>query len=368
MSVTINTTIGFMAILPEWAPNLHPIVVHFPIALLAVAVLLDFIRLAKREYTGLNLSVQILYGLGTLGLIVAFITGRQATETVEVAGQAFTVLASHENWALATMIFFIAFFGLRFAAYRYRLDIRKSISVTSVVSGLIGMSLVTITGDRGGKLVFHHGVGVMALEELQMELDEKSDRLAELEGAAGPQIGEDGTWTWRIVPGAETRILEDVTWLFGNPDAVQIQRNEEDGRHDLSLTLEEDQEIILVLEQEIGAVEGRIHMLPDDFNGQISLIHNVTDTESYQYLRFNNGLMEQGQMLNGEDNLLGSGNTIETGWIEMRVQASGGHFYGQINGEQILHSHATQMEPGYTGLKLKGSGTFRLRQISFEAL
>lgn len=368
MSVIINDTIGLISILPEWAPNLHPIVVHFPIALLAIAVLVDCIRLAKSEHTGLNLTVQILYGVGTLGLISAFLSGREATETVEVAGQAFSVLASHENWALATMIFFITFFGLRFAAYWYQLDTRKSISVISVALGLIGMGLVTITGDRGGELVFGHGIGVAAVEELQRELDEKNDRLAELEDAAGPQIEENGSWSWRIVPGAETRILEDVTWLSGNPNAVQIQRNEEDGRHDLSLTLEEEQEIILVLEQEIGAVEGRIHMMPDHFNGQISLLHNVRNAEHYQYLRYENGRMEQGQMLNGEDRMLGSGNTGQTGWIEIRVQASGGHFYGHINGEQILHPHASQMEPGYTGLRLKGNGTFRLRQISFEAL
>lgn len=368
MSITIINTLSLMAILPEWAPNLHPIIVHFPIALLVVAVLIDLIRLAKREHTGLNLTVQILYGLGTLGLIFAFLSGRQATETVEVAGQAFSILASHENWALATMIFFIAFFGLRFAAYWYQLDTRIIISAASVVLGLIGIGLVTITGDRGGKLVFGHGVGVAAIGDLQRELDEKNDRLAELESVTGPQISEDGSWTWRIVPGAEKRILEDFTWLTGNADEIEIERNEEDGRHDLSLTLVEGQEIILVLEQEIGAVEGRIIMLPDNFNGQVSLLHNFRNTENYQYLRFNNGRMEQGQILNDDDNLLGSGNTTQTGWIEMRVQASGGHFYGHVNGEQILHPHTSQMEPGYTGLRLKGSGTFRLRYISFEAI
>src|SRR5690625_1072730 len=359
------------SILSDWAPNIHPIAVHFPIALLAVAVLVDLVRLAKREHANLNLTVQILYGLGTLGLIVAFLSGRQATETVEVASQTFSVLASHENWALATMIFSIAFFGFRFAAYWYQLDTRKPVSFASVVLGLIGLGLVTITGDRGGELVFGHGVGVTAIEKLQRELDEKTDRLAELEGAAGPQIEEDGSWTWRIVPGAEIRIFEDVTWLSGNPDAVLVQRNEEDNRHDLSLTLTDDQEIILLVEHIIGATEGRIQMLSDNFHGQISLIHNVESPQHYQYLRLNNAdaRLEQGQILSGEDNILGSG-TINNpqGWIEIRVQASDGHFYGHINGDQVVHTHTSQMEPGYTGLKLKGEGTFRFRQISFEAL
>src|SRR5690625_5833898 len=126
---------------------------------------------------------------------------------------------------------------------------RKSISFVSVLLGLIGLELVAITGDRGGELVFGHGVGVTAIQELQRELDEKNDRLAELEGATGPQIGEDGSWTWRIVPGAEIRIFEDVTWLSGNPDAVLVQRKQEANRHDISLSLPDAQTIILMAEQ-----------------------------------------------------------------------------------------------------------------------
>src|SRR5690625_1239322 len=135
---------------------------------------------------------------------------------------------------------------------------RKSISFVSVLLGLIGLELVAITGDRGGELVFGHGVGVTAIQELQRELDEKNDRLAELEGATGPQIGEDGSWTWRLVPGAEIRIFEDVTWLSGNPDAVLVQRYEEDNRNDLSLTLTDEQEIMPLIELIIRVIEWRI--------------------------------------------------------------------------------------------------------------
>ena len=30
-----------MQFVPEWAPNIHPIIIHFPIVLLIIAVLFD---------------------------------------------------------------------------------------------------------------------------------------------------------------------------------------------------------------------------------------------------------------------------------------------------------------------------------------
>src|SRR5690625_616555 len=112
-------------------------------------------------------------------------------------------------------------------------------------------------------------------------------------------------------------------------------------------------------------------MLSDNFHGLRSLSHNVETPQHYQYLRLNNAdvSLEQSQILSGEDNILGSG-TINNpqGWLEIRVQAHDGHFYGHINCDQVVHTHTSQMEPGYIDLKLKGEGTFRFRQISFEAL
>ena len=35
---------NFLQILPEWAPNIHPMLVHFPIGLLVIAVLMDLLQ------------------------------------------------------------------------------------------------------------------------------------------------------------------------------------------------------------------------------------------------------------------------------------------------------------------------------------
>ena len=49
-----------MTFIPDWAPNVHPMLVHFPIALLCVAVLLDAVALAMRKQAGLRLAAVLI--------------------------------------------------------------------------------------------------------------------------------------------------------------------------------------------------------------------------------------------------------------------------------------------------------------------
>ncbi|MEX1063516.1 MAG: DUF2231 domain-containing protein, partial [Balneolaceae bacterium] len=103
---------------PDWPPNLHPLFVHFPIALLLLAVFLDAIRLALKNQSYLNKTALVLYGAGTIGLLAAYLSGKDAIDTVYLSGEATRVAAQHEDWGLYTLIFFALFSGLRFAAFR----------------------------------------------------------------------------------------------------------------------------------------------------------------------------------------------------------------------------------------------------------
>ena len=71
-----------MELLPEWAPNVHPILVHFPIALLVIAVLFDGAALFLRKRPGVRTAAVALFTLGATAALAAFFTGRAAADEI----------------------------------------------------------------------------------------------------------------------------------------------------------------------------------------------------------------------------------------------------------------------------------------------
>ena len=147
-----------MQIIPDWAPNIHPLVIHFPLALLVIAVLLDgtsFFLLRQL----LGKSSLILYVLGTAGAIAAFITGKIAVDTVNPPLQAELTVGKHSDWALYTMIFFILYTVVRVIGdLRFKIE-KRSARVFFFGLAVAGLYLLVRTADMGAMLVFKYGVG-----------------------------------------------------------------------------------------------------------------------------------------------------------------------------------------------------------------
>lgn len=149
-----------MSLLPDWAPNVHPLLVHFPIALLIAAVVLDVAGLALRRHTLLRHAATLLYVLGTGALVAAYVTGRAASQTIWLPGMAHAVVAEHWDWAFRTLWFFGSVTVVRVVLLRpSRRDPRPAIVAALALAGLVGIGLLVKTGDRGGRLVYQHGVG-----------------------------------------------------------------------------------------------------------------------------------------------------------------------------------------------------------------
>jgi uncharacterized membrane protein len=135
---------------------LHPMIVHFPIALLLTSVLFDAIsNFFKRD--SLREGALWLLGLGLLGGVAASIAGSMAEEAAEKAGIAESLIETHESLAFVTM----GIFGLLFL---WRLFLRKQFAgrllAIYLLGATIGVGTLSATGYYGGDLVYEHGAGV----------------------------------------------------------------------------------------------------------------------------------------------------------------------------------------------------------------
>jgi uncharacterized membrane protein len=163
--------------------ELHPIIVHFPIALLIVGVLLDFLALLLRR-AHLVAAASWSLGFGSLGLLAAELSGQLIEGHVNRA-LAGNLLEMHKTFALMTVITFITLFVLRIlwlspyilsflspampVAARARKYIHTSLPILGQNSRLLigiylllsvaGIVLLAITGYLGGSMVYDHGVG-----------------------------------------------------------------------------------------------------------------------------------------------------------------------------------------------------------------
>jgi uncharacterized membrane protein len=350
---------------PDWIPNIHPFIVHFPIALLVVAVLCDVIRVFTKKQAWLDNMVLALYAAGTVGLIAAFLSGRHAVDTVTVTGDAIPVVTAHEDWALYTMIYFFAFTLLRAWTWWKDLEVKRPLLIGLVVLALAGTGMLWYTGELGAKLVYKHGVAVGEIDRLEQQIEGLQQDLARFREDAAPVRHDDGSWTWRIGPGADHALTEYFTIEGSKPDKAGL--TQVDGRHQLHLKAGEEASFLLFGDA-IRNVDGRIELKTEDFQGEVALIHHFQDPENFQYLRLVDSEVSQGQILNGSDNVLGSGQVDSSGWFTLRVAASGRHFYGYHNGRTIVHTHADEMEPGRTGFLIRGEGTVKIRLVEFSSV
>jgi uncharacterized membrane protein len=131
--------------------HLHPLSVHFPIALLLVGLLFDFISLFLKKDRCLSKAGFYLMILGTLGAVVAVITGEYFSK--ELTGFAGEKKEIHEVFAKVTMWVMLAATVLRAVLVALKKD-QGFLKWIVFLLFLIGCGFVGYTGLLGGKLVY----------------------------------------------------------------------------------------------------------------------------------------------------------------------------------------------------------------------
>ena len=157
--------LGAMRFVPAWAPNVHPMLVHFPIALLFTGVVIDVVAfpLPARTREPLRNMATVLYCVGALAALATYLTGRAASQTVLVPGMAQALIKTHWDWAFWTLWYFAGLAAARVVLLVTCSPLRTRTLAALVGGGLLGLVLLYETADRGAELVYRHGVGVGVL-------------------------------------------------------------------------------------------------------------------------------------------------------------------------------------------------------------
>ena len=137
--------------------HLHPIMVHFPIALITVGFLFDLIAMVYKKEPCLSKAGFWLEILGMAGVVVAFGTGYFFTSEME--GEAGIIREKHELFATITLISIVVATFFRIIANYLN---KKNIAISWLSLGLyfISMVMVSVTGYLGGSLVIDFMIGL----------------------------------------------------------------------------------------------------------------------------------------------------------------------------------------------------------------
>jgi len=140
-------------------PGWHPMVVHFPLALVLTATLLLWTaRLwsASRHAATLGIVGTWNLCLGTLAALFALATGLAAVLGLEVSAAAHLAISIHLRWAIFTTLMLVLLSVWRGAGNAQ--EARPSWIFLAVLT--VAAASMIMTGYRGGQNVYRYGVGV----------------------------------------------------------------------------------------------------------------------------------------------------------------------------------------------------------------
>ncbi len=146
-------------------PNLHPAVLHFPIALGVVALGFDVAALLAPRHRWLAQAGCTLTLLWAATAGAAYLSGEEALESLgELPGPAAAAAWNHADAALLALVAILGAALLRgIVAWRDRRreTIRRgALRMLAAVVMLAALGLLFRAADLGGALVYRHGVGV----------------------------------------------------------------------------------------------------------------------------------------------------------------------------------------------------------------
>lgn len=160
----------FQRLLPGIAglDNLHPLFVHFPIALLALFFLLDFAGSLAEKPQWRQAAGWFLYA-GSFFAVLTVAAGLMAAASVAHGGDVHEIMENHEHLAIAVLILALALSVWRWAA---KTLITGAANTLYLILAALMNGLLLFATDLGGLMVYGYGVAVAPVSEMNREAAE----------------------------------------------------------------------------------------------------------------------------------------------------------------------------------------------------
>ena len=357
-------------------PNLHPAVVHFPVALLPVAVLFDVLAIMVRnQRLWLDRAATLLYAFAGLAAAVAFWAGRRAADSlVGLSPQEQVLVGEHHDAALFAFWVVGTFAIVRIAI---GLGIFSSKGLLFRAIGLpvavVAVVLIFIAADRGGALVFQHGIAVVSAEEDRelaasgSESGTAFDARADGDDGAEARLVRSGEGVVHWHPLAEDdRALGVVLRPADGSTLSSVEWKAPAGPDQGGLGVIVSGRSMLILPGDFGDVQLEAELEITEFEGSVGLVHHVQSTSDAGLFLVSSTSGEARLVthVKGEEEVMGKGEvTLDARTLRLAVFAAGRHFRGLQDGEVVVHGHRPPLEMGGCGLILDGRGEVRILSV-----
>lgn len=356
-------------------PNLHPALVHFPIALVFTAVAVEVASLIWKRHVWLERSAALLYGFACVSAGAAYLAGRDAADTiVGIPPRAEAVLANHSDFALWTLIVITLSAILRVTSSVIDRKLAVSrigvIRSAGVVALLVAAALIARTADLGGALVYLHGVAVTPSGP--GSLTERDPVVADGTTSSGesPSLEKtaDGSLFWR--PNGED--ASPLGTIFNLPEngtfeSIKVVAPSGEGP---GIRFEVSGFAVLCFPGTFGdvAVEAVVDL--SDFEGTFGLGHHIQSAENGVFFTVES-TMWVALTRRGEKETKKFDHAIVSkrlGVATLSTSVAGGHLKGQVDGEVAVHGHGSSGEAGQVGILVDGRGEIRIESVAVTPL
>jgi len=154
----------------ELLKNLHPELVHFPIALFFIYSILEASGIIlKKDYYS-NAATMVLF-VGLIFALLAVLTGNKAEEflkTVTNSKEILNTMALHRLYATILLWYFTFILFLKIYLFsKKKLNFKNRLLI--LLLSLIGLFFVYQVGKYGGKMVYEYGVGTKVFNGIKIK-------------------------------------------------------------------------------------------------------------------------------------------------------------------------------------------------------